>query len=155
MVISEQSIDNVRASYGAPAQTTSGGKGLPFMADQSLFMEAGRTITDPESKEIVGQMMNFSTQKTRFVRPKARFAIPFYYDRGPDNLESMFLFLVGIGEIKQPKSGVYLFSTPNRFQEFKKSELHEAFKEDFWSQAIQEKTMENLNHLWIRKSKAE
>lgn len=149
IMITEQEIANLR-QYG-PSVTTSGGQGLPYMADHSLRVTASTAFQDDSTNREVGHVVKFKADKTRFGAPKFVAEVPLYYSNGFDDLESMFNFLVTGGLIKKSGNRLVLSDGSDEVKFFKKN-WRETVADTKWVEFVEETVMANLDKLWIKRS---
>lgn len=152
LLVTEQEIASL-AKFG-PQTTTSGGGGLPYSCDQSFKVRGGSPFQDPDTGREVGQIVTFSFEKTRFGSPRAKVEVPLYYERGFDNMESLYNFSVTNG-LFQKDGNRYVLKDEATGEDFKffGKNWREALSVDPWPEKIEELVKKNIDQIWVKKGR--
>jgi RecA/RadA recombinase len=153
LVVIEQSIAQIQQRGRPGGKTTSGGKGIPYQSSQS-FMMSPRSLISID-RITVGRNVGFTTEKTRFRKPRAKFIVPYYFERGFNDAESMVLYLLGQGLITKhapEKRGMpesYSIALEDQVFRFTRPELQEGQLPVEAVKLLRTVVAANLDGLWM------
>lgn len=115
-----------------PKQIMSGGTGIQYSSNTTLFVSKAQ---DKDGTEIVGWKFTLTSEKSRFVKEKAKFPIMVSYEGGLDKYSGLLDVALELGYVVAPKQGWY--SRPH-IEGDKNRRAKETNTAEFWDPILED-----------------